>query len=139
MNRFFRYLNPIDQLGSGRYSFIFPLIANLALFLGSEIFAYSITHNPMIVGVYIIFLNVAFVIYFSFREGIGGGVISTVFAVIYYLYIIKTRHYSGQQFAAGVSTTFLLGLVYLIVAIIIGWLKQTIDKLIERETDEKIW
>ncbi len=139
MNRINRYLNPIERLGNGENSFLLPLIANISLSVLSEIYAYGIAHNPMIVGVYIIFLNAAFIIYFSFRDGILGGFISAIITVLYYFYIISTRHYTGQQFASGVDTTIMLGLIYVMLAVIIGWLKQTIDKLIGREANEKIW
>jgi len=139
MNRINRYLNPIERLGNGENSFFLPLIANISLSILSEMYAYGIAHNPMIVGMYIIFLNAAFIIYFSFRDGVLGGFISAIITVLYYFYIIYTRHYSGQQFTAGVDTTIMLGLIYLMLALIIGWLKQTIDKLIGREANEKIW
>jgi len=139
MNRLNRYLNPIDRLGQGENSYLFPIIANIALWVLSEFYAYSIAHNPLIIGVYIIFLNVAFIIYFSFRDGIFGGLISAVAAILYYFYIIYTRHYSGAQLVAGIDTTIELGLIYILLALIIGWLKQTIDKLIGREANERIW
>src|SRR6266851_809350 len=139
MNKVISYLNPIERLGNGDYSFLFPLIANVSLCVASEVFAYGIAHNPLIIGMYIIFFDAAFIIYFAFRDGILGGFIATVISVLYYFYIIFTRHYAGQQFIAGVDTTIELGLIYLLLAVIIGWLKQTIDKLIGREANEKIW
>src|ERR1700687_5450978 len=133
MNRLNRYLNPIKRLGLGEYSYFFPFFANTALCILSEIYAYNFAHNPLIIGVYIIFFDVAFIIYFSFRDGIRGGIISAVISIVYYFYIIATRHYTGQQLSSGVDTTIELGLIYLILSGIIGWLKQTIDKLISRE------
>jgi signal transduction histidine kinase len=138
MKKIFKYLNPITHLGEGRYSILFPLLTNLAVPVLSEIYAYRISGNPDSVGVYIIFINVAFIIYFAFREGIRGGLIAAVIAVLYYFYIIYTRHYTGQQFNSGIITTIILAVIYLILAFVIGWLKQTIDKLIEREANEKI-
>ncbi len=132
------YLDPISHLGERKYSIIFPLVVNLALIILSEVFVYTIARNPGIVGAYIIFLNVAFVIYFSFRDGIRGGFISVICSILYYFYIIYNRNYTGAQFVAGVQTIISLALVYLLLAIVIGWLKQTIDKLIEREANEKI-
>ena len=139
MNRLNRYLNPIERLGQEENSYLFPFIANILLCVLSEFYAYSIVHDPLVIGVYIIFLNIAFIIYFSFRDGIVGGLISAVIAIVYYFYIIYTRHYTGQQLVAGVDTTIELGLIYILLAIIIGWLKQTIDKLIGREVNERIW
>src|SRR5258708_7132016 len=139
MNRLNRYLNPIRRLGLGEYSYFFPFIANISLCILSEVYAYNFAHNPLIIGVYIIFFDVAFILYFSFRDGIRGGLISTVISILYYFYIIVTRHYIGQQLSSGVDTIIELGLIYLILAGINGWLKQTIDKLISREVNEKIW
>lgn len=139
MNRISRYLNPIERLGSGDYAFIFPLVANVVLCIVSEFITYNVLHDPIAVGMYIIFCNVVFIIYFAFRDGIIGGLISVVFSVLYYFYIIFTRHYKGAQFVSGLDTTIELGLVYLALAFTIGWLKQTIDKLIGREANEKIW
>ncbi len=137
MKRFLRYINPLDHLGDTQYSFIFPLVTNVTLCILSEIFAYGIAKNPMIVGVYIIFLNVAFIIYFTFRDGVVGGFVTTIITVLYYFYIIQTRHYKGQELSSGIETTFFLTIIYLLLASIIGWLKQTIDRLIEREANEK--
>lgn len=137
MGRLLKYLNPIERLGDGRYSYLFPLVANLALCILSEVYAYGIAKNPMIVGVYIIFLNVAFIIYFAFRDGLRGGFIGTTLSILYYFYIIYTRHYKGAQLTSGVETTIILGILYFLLAAIIGGLKQEIDKLIEREADEK--
>jgi signal transduction histidine kinase len=125
------------HLGEVRYSFVFPLFVNVLLCVLSEMYAYGIAKNPMIVGVYIIFLNVAFILYFAFRQGLRGGFISSAVSILYYFYIIYTRHYTGAQLSSGVETTLILGVLYFILAGIIGWLKQRIDKLIERETDEK--
>ena len=84
MNKIFRYLNPITRLGEAEYSITFPLIANVALSVISEIFAYAVARDPMIVGVYIIFLNVALIIYFAFRDGVRGGLISSTISILYY-------------------------------------------------------
>jgi signal transduction histidine kinase len=124
-------------MGDVQYSFIFPLVTNVTLCILSELFAYGIAKNPLIVGIYIIFINVALVIYFAFRDGLIGGYVTTVITILYYFYIIQTRHYRGQALTSGIETTFLLTFIYLLLATTIGWLKQTIDKLIEREANEK--
>ncbi len=89
------------------------------------------------VGVYVIYLSVILIIYFSFREGLRGGIIATILTISYYLYIIFTRNYKGNQLISGIETTAVLGVIFFIVSLTIGWLKQTIDVLIEREMDEK--
>jgi PAS domain S-box-containing protein len=91
----------------------------------------------MDVGVYIIFLNVSFIIYFAFRDSIRGGLISSGTSILYYFYIILTRHYAGQQFTTSIETIIGLAVLYILLATIIGWLKRQIDTLIEREADEK--
>lgn len=137
MLRLMNYLNPMAHIGERRYSLIFPFIVTLLANTLSEVYAYNIARDPMIVGVYIIFVNVALILYFSFRDGVGGGVTASVLSVSYYFYIIYTRHYTGIQLDSGVKTTIVLGILFLILAGIIGWLKQEIDKLVERESDEK--
>lgn len=137
MKKLLYYLNPIQRLGNTRYAFWFPLIFNISLCLLSEFYAYYVAHDPNIVGRYIIFTNIAAIIYFSFRDGIRGGLITSGVTIIYYLYIIQTRHYVGEQLTSGVETTFFLALLYLLLGGTVGWLKETIDKSIEREANEK--
>ncbi|HVA97218.1 MAG TPA: ATP-binding protein [Candidatus Acidoferrales bacterium] len=137
MERFIRFINPIAHFGEKYYSYRFPVIVNVAVCIASEIFAYGIVRNPMIVGAYIIFLNVALIIYFSFRDSIRGGFTATAITIFYYLYIIYTRHYSGQQLSSGIITVIILGFIYILLAAVIGWLRLTIDNLIEREANEK--
>lgn len=135
--RIIRYSNPVTYLGIKRYSFNFPFFFTLGVCLASEIYAYWVVHSPNIVGVYIILASVGLLIYFAFRDGILGGVTSSSVSVLYYLYIIYSRHYTGDKFSAGIITTAVLGLLYIFMAGIIGWLKQTIDTLIEHEADER--
>lgn len=131
------YINPIARLGRTKYSVWFPLLFSIAVCVLSEFFALQIAKDPKIVGVYIIWINVASIIYFAFRDGIRGGVITAVLAVLYYFYIIYTRHYAGAQLTSAIDTTLVLGSLYLLMAVVIGWLKQTIDGLIESEANEK--
>jgi len=137
MNKFGRFINPIERLGMKKYSIIFPLLVNLAVVALSEFFAYNVVKNPDVVGVYIIFINVALIMYFSFRDGIRGGFIASAVSLLYYFYIIYTRHYGGSQLTSVIQTTLMLGALYFFLASIIGWLKQTIDTLIDSEADER--
>lgn len=137
MKRVLHYLNPLDNLGATHYSLFFPLAATIALSLLSEFYAYFIANDPLAVGAYIIFLNVGFVIYFAFRDGIRGGTISAAISIAYYFYIIYTRHFTGERLGSGINTTIMLGATYFLLALIVGWLKQRIDKLIEAHADEK--
>lgn len=137
MKTLLRYLNPIRHLGDKHYSFMFPLLATAGAAVLLEMYAYFIAKNPEIVGLAAIIGSIVLVIYFAFREGVRGGVVTTITVVGYYLYIIYTRHYRGSQLVSGLETTALLGGVYMLMAWIIGWLKQTIDTLIEREADQR--
>lgn len=138
MKLFGPYLNPIARLGLPKYSIAFPLLSNIIVCILSEVFAIFIVKDPNIVGVYIIFVNVSMIIYFAFRDGIRGGILSTVIAVLYYFYILYTRGYTGKQLSSGIETTIMLGIVYLFLAAVIGWLKQTIDKLIHKEKKSRL-
>jgi signal transduction histidine kinase len=137
MQRFLRFLNPLAHLGERHYSVLFPIFSMLVIYGLCEFYAYTIAKNPMAVGSYVIFISVALIIYFAFREGLRGGLVAVLITIAYYYYIIVTRHYTGEQYHGGVETTITLGMIYLLLAWIIGWLKQTIDRLIEQETDEK--
>ncbi len=137
MKKIIAYINPIHHLGKKGYSFFFPFIVNILLVVLSELYAYGIAKNPMAVGVYIIIINFALIIYFSFRDGLKGGFITIAVTILYYLYIIYTRHYSGDQLSSGIIATIVLSILYLILVLSIGGLKQKIDSLIEKEADEK--
>lgn len=137
LRRILNYLNPIAHLGDNRYSFFFPFLLTLIIYSFSEIYAYRIASNPLIVGSYIIYTSIILVIYFAFRSGIRGGFITTVITVFYYFYIIYTRNYTGEQLRGAVDFTILLGISFAAIGLIIGWLKQAIDKLIEEEANEK--
>ncbi len=137
MEKLLSYLNPIAQLGKPKRSFLYPLLVNIAICILSEIYTYNIAKDPLAVGGYIIFLNVAFIIYFSFRDGLLGGFTSVVITLLYYAYIMYTRHYTGKILTAGIDATISLGLVYSLLAGIIGFLKNTIDKFIEREANAR--
>lgn len=137
MKRLNSFLNPISRLGNTKYSIWLALLSLITLTLLSEFYSYNIAKNPEAVGAYIIFFHVASIVYFSFRDGMKGGVISSILAVSYYFYIIYSRNYEGVRWQSSIETTIILGLVYLLLALVIGWLKQTIDILIEREANEK--
>lgn len=137
MKELFVYLNPVARLGIRKYSIFFPLFVSLGICLLSESYCYFIVKNPLAVGMYIIFVHVALVIYFAFRDAIRGGIIATIIAILYYFYIIATRHYTGQNLAGGIDTTFLLACIYLLLALIIGWLKRIIDELLGSEKDAR--
>lgn len=135
MKRILSYLNPIDQLGKKQYSTIFPLGVMLGMCIVFEI-AYSLTHNSSNVGLFLLFISIALIIYLSFRDGLRGGFIATAITILYYLYIVN-YHSPLKERTAGLETTGILTILYFILSGIIGWLKITIDRLIDREADEK--
>ncbi len=137
MKKLAYYLNPVTRLGIRKYSFLFPLLFNISLCIVSEVYAYGIAKNPNSVGSYIIFLNVFSIIYFSFRDGIRGGVIAVAVTIFYYFYIIHTRGYTGVQWDTAFETTLILAALYLLLGGTIGWLKQRIDMLIGTETQAR--
>ncbi len=137
MMRILNFLNPLARLGVKKYSVWFPIILNLTVCIFSELYAYLIAKDPNIVGTYIIFINVGVIIYFSFRDGIRAGFISSIITVLYYLYIIQTRHFTGSQWDSGVETTFILMFLYLLLSATIGYLKQRIDQLIIQEMEAR--
>ncbi len=136
-NRIVLYLNPLARLGNRNYSTLFPLLVSLGTAVGLELVAHYIFQDPMSVGLYAIVLFVGLIIYFSFHDGIIGGVITTLITIVYYVYIMITRQYHGEQLIAGIETTLFLALVYFLIALVIGWLKQTIDVLMGREIEAR--
>lgn len=132
-----QYLNPIARFGNATYSYIFPAATTLFFTVAVELYVNFILKNPNAVGVFAIFIFATLIVYFSFRDGVLGGYTVTTITLGYYIYLIVSLHYKGQQFISGVDTTIALGIVYFFISAVIGWLKQTIDKLIEREANEK--
>jgi PAS domain S-box-containing protein len=116
---------------------VFPLIVTVVSTVLLELVAYFVLKDPNAIGLWAIFVFIAEIIYFSFRDGVRGGIIATTVTILYYLYIISNRNYTGQQLVTGVETTAVLGALYYIISGVIGYLKQKIDDLIEREADEK--
>lgn len=137
LTRLYRYINPIEHLGEKKYSLFFPFLTMLVTFAIIEAIVYFILKDPMAVGNFAIFIPIALIVYFAFRDGIMGGFISAALTIAYYFYIIYSRHYTGNQLQSGIDTTAILGTLFFLIALIIGWLKITIDSLIDREANEK--
>src|SRR5258708_15858453 len=137
VKRILSYFNPLSRLGYRHYSYKLPFLVTVASSIVLEFYANIVIKNPHFVDLFAIFLYIAYIIYFAFRDGLLGGLTATAVTIVYYFYIIYSRHYTGQQLSVGLETTFILTGLYIFLAGTIGWLKQTIDKLIERETDEK--
>lgn len=137
-NKIARYLNPIVRLGIRKYSTIFPTISILILIGVCEFVSYFVLPNPESNGLIAIFAFVAVIIYFAFRDGIKGGLIAVAGTLTYYVYIIFSRHYQAEALITGIQTVIVLGILYLVLALIIGWLKQTLDRFIEQETKARL-
>lgn len=139
IRKIWHYLNPIEYLGNRDYSVFFALSTTLAAILAGELLVSPyILKDAETYGLYAIIVFLALIIYFSFRKGIVSGIITSLLTVGFYFYIIYSRHYTDRQLYSGIQTTLVLGILYLLLATVIGWLKQTIDTLIEREADEKV-
>ncbi len=137
LEKLFVFFNPVFRLGQKNYSSILPLSITLLVAVLLEFYAYVIVKDPNVVGIFAIFIFIALIIYFASRDGIKGGLVTTGVTICYYAYIIYTRQHKGQQLTTSIETTAILGILYIFISITIGWLKQTIDILIEREADEK--
>lgn len=133
LKKLLRYLNPIEHFGEKKYSVILPIITTITVAVLIEIYIHFITKDTAMLGFLAIFIFVALIIYFSFREGIVGGVAASLITVAYYIYIIYSLHYKGEQYTSGIQTTIVLGVLYLILSGVIGGLRQIIDSLIEKE------
>lgn len=136
MRKLLIFLNPLAQLGSKKYSVLFPGVLTTIFYILSEFVATILLKNPDLVGIYIIFLSVALIIYTSFRDGTRGGYTTSLLTVLYYLYITFTRQTDAER-STSLITIATLSILYFILAFIIGWLKEKIDGLIETEADEK--
>ncbi len=137
MRTIYTYLNPMYHLGKKDYSVAIPFFSTILCAVILEFYAYYIAHDPHSIDLYAVFLFIALILYNAFRYGLFGGFATAGVTIAYYFYIIYTRHYSGHQLTSGIQTTIVLGILYFFLAGIIGWLKHTIDSLIEQEADEK--
>ncbi len=135
--RLLEYFNPISRLGTRHYSFRFPFVATLFTMILIELIANLVLQNPESVGFAAIFVFVIYIIYFAFRDGVSGGIIVSLLTMAYYGYIIYSRQYEGDRLVSSIETSALLGVLYFFLAGTIGWLKQTIDTLIEQEANAK--
>lgn len=131
------FINPLRRLGIREYSTIFPTFTVLIAAALNEIYAIIIMQDPEAVGTTAIFVFVFLIIYFAFRDGRKGGFIAAFGTICYYFYIIFSRGYEGERFISSIETTLFLAFIYFFLAWIIGWLKEQIDRLIEREANAK--
>lgn len=130
------YLNPIKHLGDRRYNLFFPFITTILSAVILEFIAYRLTSNPENVSNYAIAIFFGLIIYFSLREGIKGGYVVTVITILYYYYIVYTRHYTGTRFITSIQLIVLFMILYFFLSTVIGWLKEIVDVHIENEVKE---
>lgn len=133
----FQYLNPIAHLGEKQYSFVVPFYFMVPLSALLEIYAHQIAQDPNSVGMVAIVLYIALIIFFAFRFGIKGGLAAALITIGYYFYVIYSRGYAGAQLWSSINLTLWLGLLYAFLAMTVGWLKQTIDRLLVMEINAK--
>ena len=138
VKKLLHFLNPMAHLGEKQYSFKFPFITALLVYIIAELVGNLVLKVPDKMGNFIIFTNFALVLYFSFRSAIKGGLTIVVLSVLYYIYFILTRHapLADKEMAALIAG--LLTFTTLVIALIIGWHRQTVDNLIDRETQAKL-
>lgn len=137
VGRLLEYLNPIAHLGKKNYSYFFPAITTIIIYACIEAIAQIVLSDPNDIGIYVIFVSIVLIIYFSFRDGVRGGLIASSLTIVYYFFILSTHLYTTSEMIAGIEATLILGFFYYLLAGIIGWLKQTIDTLIENEANER--
>ena len=132
-----RYLNPMAHLGEKKYPLTLPLITTLIAYILLEVIGYLIVKRPEQMGDAIIFTTFALVLYFSFRSAIKGGLIVTGLSMLYYIYFIYTRHAPIAVKESALLIASLLTITNIIITLIIGWHRQTVDRLLDREIQAK--
>ena len=125
--------NPFARLGQTNYSTFLPLASTVFAAVLSDLFFQYVVQSTDGRSFVAIFLFIALIIYFSFRDGIKGGLIATFTTLCYYLYIIYQTGLSGTELEQSIEAVFLFSILYTILALVVGWLKQTLDLLIISE------
>ena len=124
INKILVYLNPLTRLGEKQYSIIFPGILTLTVALALEYYYRFIVHNPKLVRTPGVLIFLGLIIYFSFRDGIRGGITAASITIAYYFFITISQYTTPQAFVNDFETTLAFTDLYLLLAIIIGGLKQ---------------
>lgn len=132
-----QYLNPMAHLGEMKYPLKLPFFTTIIVYLLLEFIGYVVWKHPDSMGDAVVFSNFALVLYFSFRSAIKGGLIVTVLSILYYVYFIYTRHASLPTKEMASIVASLLTITNIIITLIIGWHRQTIDKLMNQEIHAK--
>lgn len=133
------YLNPFNRLGKKQYTIVFPFLLTLLSAFILEFYVIEIVKNPQLVRVPAVIIFLGLIIYFSFHDGLRGGMTATCVTILYYIYLLATRYSTTEKFVVDIETVVALGLLYIILTAVVGGLKQRTDVLIEREANEKKW
>lgn len=137
-NQLRQYVNPLEHLGEKQYSVFVPLSIAIVVYFLSEIFAYFILKNPNSMGTPDVILTFLLVIYSSFRFGLKGGITTVVASIIFFSYFLIIRHASFRQKETGTIVATALTILYALIALSLGWLRQTIDDLFSKEQQLRI-
>ncbi len=127
------YLNPLRRLGTRRYSSRLPITVTVLACIVTEYLFLRVFIQGGQGSLIAIFLFIGLIVYFAFRDGLRGGFLAALITVNYYLYIVYTRQ--QDNFENGIRSTALFGISYFAIAGVIGWLRQTVDKVIEEEAN----
>lgn len=138
LSNVWKAFNPLFHLGEKKYSIFIPLVATILAYVLSEIFAYYILKQPNSIGTPDIILTFLLVIYFSFRFGMKGGLTTVGVSVVFFTYFILFRHAGIKEKESAIAVATALTVVYTILALILGWLRQTIDDLFRKEQEARI-
>lgn len=137
MNEALAFFNPMRRLGFGKNSIFLPILGSILVLTLVELIATHTQISPNSASAIIISSSILLVVYFSFRDGIRGGILSAGIVFLYYTYVIFTRVKMPQREAGIQSAIFLTGM-YIAIGLIIGWLKQSIDQLILKEKNARL-
>lgn len=103
IKKYIDYLNPLHHLGDKNYPTFFPLIATSIVFGALDQLGRLVIKDPRQVSTYVLLLAIAFILYFSFRAGIRGGFITTLFIGMYFFYFVETRGFEGERYIAALE------------------------------------
>lgn len=128
----------MSHLGEKNYSFRFPLITSFIMYALSELIGNFILNRPNDMGPAVVMLTFFLILYFSFRCAIKGGVIVIIVSTVYFTYFIASRNVSFSIKEAAVLNVVVLTVIYIPIALIVGFLRKTIDDLFAKEQQARI-
>lgn len=138
MKKIWHSINPLVHLGEKKYSLVIPLLATILIYALSEFFAFFILRQPNSIGTPDVILTLLLVIYFAFRFGLKGGFTVVGLSILFFTYFIVSRHVSLAQKEVATAVATAIIVVSGILALILGWLRQTIDELFSKEKAARV-